>query len=286
VAEAVQLFDVTEAGARPLVVPAGATSVHDALSGTPLGVYSALRTFQHHKFLCLEDHLDRTEQSMALLGWDYRLDRLLLRQALHEVCTAYPLPDARVRFDVLPEPAWALGSESRLLITLSPFQPLPEAFYRDGVHVQVAPHLQRKQPLVKTATFVVERRPYPLGHQLAFEHLLLDEESRILEGSSSNAFAVRNGVLWTAADDILEGITRKIILKLAQALAVPLRLEPTPLAEAAQLAEFFVSSSSRGLVPVVNVAGQTIGDGRPGAITRQLMETYDAYVARKIQPAI
>jgi branched-chain amino acid aminotransferase len=286
VAEAVQLFDVTEAGARPLVVPAGATSVHDALSGTPLGVYSALRTFQHHKFLCLEDHLDRTEQSMALLGWDYRLDRLLLRQALHEVCTAYPLPDARVRFDVLPEPAWALGSESRLLITLSPFQPLPEAFYRDGVHVQVAPQLQRKQPLVKTATFVVERRPYPLGHQLAFEHLLLDEESRILEGSSSNAFAVRNGVLWTAADDILEGITRKIILKLAQALAVPLRLEPTPLAEAAQLAEFFVSSSSRGLVPVVNVAGQTIGDGRPGPITRQLMETYDAYVARKIRPAL
>jgi branched-chain amino acid aminotransferase len=285
-AEAVQLYAVTEGGIEALQVPAGATSVHDALTAVPLGVYSALRTYEHNKFLCLADHLKRTEQSMALLGWDYRLDRPRLRQALHQVCTAYPLPDARVRFDVLAEPARALGSESRLLITLSPFQALPELYYRAGVHVQVAPHLQRQQPLIKTAAFVVERQPYPLGHQLAFEHLLLDEAGRILEGSSSNAYAVRDGGLWTAAAGILEGITRKIILKLAQQTAVPVHLEAVALAEVAQLDELFVSSSSRGLVPVVNVERHTIGDGRPGPITQQLMQAYDAFVAREIRPAI
>jgi branched-chain amino acid aminotransferase len=285
-AETVQLFAVTEQGAQSLKVQPGATSVHDALTGVPLGVYSALRTYHHNNFLCLEDHLDRTDLSMALLSWDYRLDRPLLRQALHQVCTAYPLPDARVRFDVLAEPGSVPGSDSRLLITLSPFQPLPEHYYREGVHVQLAPHLQRLQPRVKTAAFVVERRPYPLGHQLAFEHLLLDETGRILEGSSSNTYAVRNGELWTASAGILEGITRKIVLRLAREMDLPVRLEAVAVVEVAKLDEFFVSSSSRGLVPVVNVAQEVIGSGRPGPVTQRLMQAYEVFVAREIRPAI
>jgi branched-chain amino acid aminotransferase len=284
--EAVQLFAVTSEGVQPLTVWPGATTVHDALTTIPLGVYSALRTYEHNKFLCLEDHLERTGRSMALLGWYDQLDRPALRRALHQVCTAYSLPDARVRFDVLPEPAWGLGSESRLLITLSPFHSLPETFYREGVQVLVAPHLHRQQPLIKTAAFVVERRPYPLGHQAAFEHLLVDEVGRILEGSSSNVYAVRNGELWTAAAGVLEGITRKVILKLAPRIDIPVRLEAVTLAELAELDEFFVSSSSRGLVPVVKVAQQPIGSARPGPVTRRLMQAYDAFVAQEIRTAI
>ena len=69
-----QLFAVEDAGPRPLPVPPEATQFTDLYRGLPLGVYDALRTFDHNKFLYLNRHLARTERSMALLGWSYRLD--------------------------------------------------------------------------------------------------------------------------------------------------------------------------------------------------------------------
>jgi branched-subunit amino acid aminotransferase/4-amino-4-deoxychorismate lyase len=281
-----QLFAVQPEGPQPLPWPVGAASVHEVFDDLPLGVYSALRTFEHNKFLWLDHHLDRTEQSMRLLGWEYRLDRVALCRSLHETCSAYPGEDARVRFDVLAGPATALGTESRVLIALTPFTPVPKAYREQGVAVELAPGLRRENPVVKTAAFVVQRRPYPLGHQRAYEHLIVDETGAILECSSANFYAVRDGVLWTAGVGMLEGITRKIILQLADELAVPVRLDPPHLRDVPVLEEAFLSSSSRGLVPVVGIADRELGDGRPGPITRRLQEAYDAFVAETCRSAL
>lgn len=281
-----QLFAVTPTGPQSLPWPAGATSVYEAFDNLPLGVYSALRTFEHDKFLHLDYHLDRTEQSMRLLGWTYCLDRGAFCRALHQVCCAYPLPDARVRFDVLAAAATALGSDSRVLIALTPFTPVPDACYEQGVRVQLAPHLQRENPLVKTASFVLARRPYPLGHPEAYEHLLINEEGDILEGSSSNFYAVQGGCLYTAGAGVLEGITRRVVLQLAIELGLPVALAAVNAAGISQLDEAFISSSSRGIVPVVAISGQKVGEGRPGPITRQLEAAYQAYVQAHIRPAL
>lgn len=281
-----QLFAVTPTGPQPLPWPVGVTSVYEVFDDLPLGVYSALRTFEHDKFLHLDYHLDRTEQSMRLLGWGYCLDRGTFCRALHQVCRAYPLPDARVRFDVLAAAATALGSDSRVLMALTPFTPVPDACYEQGVRVQLAPHLQRENPLVKTASFVLTRRPYPLGHPEAYEHLLVNEEGDILEGSSSNFYAVRGGCLVTAGAGVLEGITRRVVLQLAAESGLPVALAAVDAAGISQLDEAFISSSSRGIVPVVAISGQKVGEGRPGPITRQLGAAYQAYVQAHIRPAL
>ena len=65
----VQLFALAADGPVALSVPAGATSHHELFDGLALGVYSALRTFEHERFLALDWHLERTERSMQLLGW-------------------------------------------------------------------------------------------------------------------------------------------------------------------------------------------------------------------------
>ena len=282
----VQLFAVSHDGPVRLSAADPLRSIYDLPDTLPYGVYTVFRTFEHHKFLSLADHLDRIELSIELLEWLYRPDRQAIRRALHEVCTAYPLPNARVRLDVLAAPAEQLGTESRELITLSPFEPVPDACYRDGVHVGVARRLQRPQPRAKTADFVLIRRNYPVGRPDAFEHLLLSEDGRILEGSGSNFYAIRGGVLWTAGDGVLEGITRKIVLRLAPLLEIPVRLEAVALSDVPRLDEAFMSGSSRGLIPIVSIDGETVGDGRPGPVTRRLMAAYDAYVAQTIRPAI
>ncbi|MDT8306789.1 MAG: aminotransferase class IV [Anaerolineae bacterium] len=282
---AVQLFAVEAGGPRQLSPAVAPTGIHDLPAGLPYGVYTAMRTFEHNRFLELAAHLDRLEQSAALLGWSYRLDRQRLRRALHTVCSAYPGADARVRIDILAGPATLLGSTSRELITLAPFTPLPVHLYREGVRVALAPALQRKAPLVKHADFVLERSAYPLGEPDAYEYLLLDD-GRILEGSSSNFYGVFDGELWTAGDGVLAGIARQIVLRLAAELVIPLRLEAVPLAAVPELAEAFLTSASRGVLPVVAIGDEPVGPARPGAVTRRLSAAYDDYVERAIEPAL
>jgi len=290
----VQLFAVEPAGPKPLPVPAGAATFHDVLDGLPLGVYSALRTFHHERFLWLDAHLDRTDRSMELLGWSFRLDRPALRRALHAAAAAYPLADSRVRFDVLAEPAnrpsrpgvRRLDTASRVVIILSPYKPVPEAFLRQGVRVEVARELHRDQPLIKTADFVVRRRPYPLERQDAYEHLLIDAQGGILECSSANFHAVRDGALWTASGGALEGITEKVLLRVASDLGVPVRRERVLLSDVGKLDEAFLTSSTRGLVPIVDVAGSRIGSGAPGLLWKKLADAYGRFAEREARPAV
>lgn len=281
-----ELYVVTPSQPLRVHLPQQPRSLHDLPDTLPFGVYTVFRTFEHNKFLRLSDHLDRVQQSIALMPWDYQLDRLRLRRALHTVCTAYPAANSRIRLDILREPAEELGSRSRVLLTLVPFVPLPPSNYEEGVRVGLAPDLHRSQPRAKTADFVLARRQYPVDRPDAFDYLLLNQEGQILEGSSSNFYAVRAGAVWTAGKGILEGITRKIVLQLIAEAGITLRLKAISLAEIDDVDEAFLSSSSRGLVPLVEIDGHQIGAGQPGPRTRQLMAAYDDFVRRTISPAI
>ncbi len=299
-----QLYAIEDAGPRVLPVPDDAVQFIDLYRGLPLGVYDALRTFEHHKFLYLNRHLARTERSMALLGWTYRLDRARLLRALHAVVTAAAWPEMRVRLDILAGPAEALGTTSRELIALQPFTPpLPELYER-GVAVAFAAGLARERPQAKTADFAARRPPTAglrqieesgqlaaSGEQSAvnsepYEYLLLDSAGRILEGTGTNFWAVRDGVVYTAGEGVLEGITREILLQLIGELGIPLRLEAVGAADIAVLDEAALSGSSRALLPVVSIAGQLIGDGRPGPVTRRILAAYNAFVAESVRIAI
>ncbi len=281
----IQLWALTTEGARACPVPPQAKAVHELYDGLPLGVYSAFRTFDHVRFLALDAHFDRTDRCLALLGWRERLDRARLRRALHEIASAYPAPDAIVRIDVLERAIECGGAESRTLIGLSAFAPIPEAWIQDGVRVELTRTLERPRPLIKTAKFVLERRPYPLGRKDAFEHVIVDRDGFLREGTSSNFYGVSGGRLRTAGEGVLAGVTRGIVYELARALEIEVDRAAMHESELASLDEACLTSSTRGVVPIVNVGGTTIGDGRPGARVRALRGAYEAYAAREAKPA-
>ncbi len=277
----VQFFTITTAGAEPLPVPDGVETIHELLDDLNLGVYTTLCTFEHNKFLYLDAHLERLQKSVHLKGWDYPLDRPLIRQILHQVCTAYPQENSRVRLDVLAEPP--PGSSSRLTVSLSPFPPYPPEFYTKGVEVGIVENLHRDHPLIKDARFVLQRRPFQSDEY--HEQLLVDENGRILEGMTSNFFGVRDGVLYTAREGVLEGVARRIVLQQAEALGIPIRFEPVHVDEVPLLDEAALSSASRALVPIVKIEGQVVGDGRPGPITIQILDAYQAFLKQEIRTA-
>lgn len=286
--DTLRLFAVEPAGPRRLEIPEGAAQLTDLYVGLALGVYTALRTFDHDKFLYLDQHLDRTERSMALLGWTYDWDRDRLCRAIDTVCRAAPPGEMRVRIDVLAEPATALGTTSRELIALQAFTPPPPELYETGVVVGLANNLSRVSPLIKTAEFAARRPTTTMqgGGVAPYEYLLLSDDGRILEGTGTNFWAVRDGVIYTAGSGVLEGITRKILLELAGAQGLPVRLEAVRLDDVGLLDEAALSGSSRALLPVVAIDGQMVGNGRPGPITRQLLAAYLEFVGSHVRPAV
>ena len=197
----------------------------------------------------------------------------------------YPGPDAFVRFDVLAEAPNSLGIPHRILLALSPLVPVPERFVQEGVAVSFTP-LRRARPLIKTASFVLERRPYPLGRQDAYEHLLIDERGRILEGTSSNFLALERGVLRLTGDDALQGVTQRVVAEIAAGLGLEVVREPVCLDELEEIEEAFLTGSTRGIVPVVEVEGVRIGSGRPGPWTLRLLHTYLEYAQAHSCPAL
>ncbi len=272
---------LTAAGPKRLAVALETGTIHELLDCLPLGVYSALRTFGHDRFLWLDAHFDRTQRSMEQLGWPNRLDREALRRALYAMARAYPLPEGVVRFDVLREPATIQGATADVFIALSPYLPVPDEFLREGVRVEFAPHLRRETPLIKTTEFVRRRRPLPWSTRERYEGVLLDDDQCILECSSANIAFVRGKRVIAAGDGVLEGITSLVLRKVTQTVGLEFEDRRLPVAELGDVDEAFLSSSSRGVVPIVQVENTRIGDGKVGPRTRALLEGYYAFAERE-----
>jgi branched-subunit amino acid aminotransferase/4-amino-4-deoxychorismate lyase len=111
---------------------------------------------------------------------------------------------------------------------------------------------------------------------------LLVKDEKILEGMTSNFFYVprakQGAILCTARENILLGITRQTVIEIAQEMGLELNYQPLKRDQLDAIAEAFITSSSRGVVPVIQIDQITIGEGSPGSITRQLSAAYEAYV--------
>ena len=105
--------------------------------------------------------------------------------------------------------------------------------------------------------------------------LLSDGAGHVVEGPGFNVFCLTaEGVLVTPADGVLEGITRRTVIEMAEALGLPLQVRALTAVELRGAREAFLSSSGGGVLPVTRVDGQPLGDGRPGPVTRRLVQTY------------
>ena len=107
--------------------------------------------------------------------------------------------------------------------------------------------------------------------------VLVDATGNVVEGPGFNVFCVRQRAIVTPDVGMLEGITRRTVIEMAQSLGLPLHCRALPANELRQADEVFLSTSGGGVLPVTRVDGRVIGDGRPGVITRQLVATYWAW---------
>jgi branched-chain amino acid aminotransferase len=144
--------------------------------------------------------------------------------------------------------------------------------------------LHRENPHSKDTRFIATARSaqsaLPEG---AHEGLLVANDGSVLEGLSSNFFAVREGVLRTEEGRVLRGVTRALVLEMAADL-LPVDLRAVRKDELGAVAEAFITSVSREVLPVVRIDGQPLGGGSPGPKTRALMAAFAALAQREAEP--
>ena len=120
----------------------------------------------------------------------------------------------------------------------------------------------------------------------AREALVVNRDGVVVEGTTSNVFAVIDGVLVTPPLDagILAGITRKYVLLLAEEDKIEVRFEALSRQAILEVDELFLTSSIREVMPIVEVDGVPIGDGKPGEMTRHIHQRFRRHVGLGDRP--
>jgi len=158
----------------------------------------------------------------------------------------------------------------------------PPGAYHSGVRV-ITCRLQRDNPKAKLTTSIPVtdkiRGQLPPGVE---EALMVDEAGRILEGLTSNFFAVKGGELWTNEESVLSGITRSLVLDEAVRIELPVFFISITNTEIPNLEETFITSSSRGILPIKKIDRTLIGNGKSGPITKRLMDCLEDRIRNEL----
>lgn len=257
------------------------------------GVYEVARTYNGEPFL-FDRHMKRLRGSAAMIALEMPFsDQEFLQRSIETMNAAglgrasdNSFAEAYVRIlvtrgigDLTYDPA--ATPHPSVIVIVKPAPVVPDDHYRRGVKVcmvdVIRNHPRSVNPLIKSNNLLNNA----LGMQQALrrggiEGVFRNYRGDLSECSQSNLFIVKDGVLRTPTLEagLLAGITRAFVMEVAKDLGLPAE-EGTLLDQDLFAAdEAFFTSTTKELVPIVQVDDQTIGAGAPGPVTRKLLAEY------------
>jgi D-alanine transaminase len=235
-----------------------------------------------------EQHLDRLERSLGEISIAPPMSRSALKSVVHETLRRNRIENGLVYIQVTRgvaprEHAFPRRSFPSVVVTARRAKPPNPDIQRKGVAVITIPDIRWRRCDIKTIGLL----PNVLGKQNALsrgahEAWQVDADGFITEGTATNAWIVtKQGAIVTrnADETILGGVTRATILGLIRGEGYSLEERPFTVDEAKSAKEAFITSTTSFIIPVVRIDDGTIGDGKPGALTRTLLTTYLGYLA-------
>lgn len=245
-------------------------------------------TEQIHVFR-LKDHYDRLVNSTKIMnfsgfGTDYPYEKFetMVKKLLNENNVQ---EDVMIRITVFVDELLAGAKTVGLKTSVSAFvYPFGEILARDGVHLCVSSWTRTSDNAIPPRAKVngsyanaalMKNEALSNGYDDA---IALDSNGHVAEGTVANLFLVRDGVLITpdSATDILEGITRDTVVKLAKSAGIPVQSRSIDRTELYIANEVFLSGSSALITPVLSIDRRVVGDGKRGSITEQISLLYKA----------
>lgn len=249
------------------------------------GVFEGIRSYGGKVFR-LEAHLERLWESAQAIWLEIPTTREALGKAIYETLQANNIQDGYIRL-IVSRGAGTLGLDPRKtshpqVIIITDFIALyPEEFYKNGLEIITAStvrnHPAALSPRIKSLNYLNNILAKIEGIQAnVIEALMLNTRGEVAECTGDNVFIVKDRVVVTPPIDagILDGITRKAVMELAYGAGLQVRETPLLRHDIYTADECFLTGTAAEVIPVVKVDMRKIGDGRPGAVTRDLMERF------------
>ncbi len=227
--------------------------------------FETLGVYNYH-ILQLEDHLKRLKQSAQLMGFSlpYSLEKIQAWVERH-------LMVRKKQIIII------IAGKTNIYILSFPQEQLPTSIYKHGAKLSTY-CLERPCPGAKKLSFWEEQQAYELAHkQRSIDTALLDRRGHITECSHANIFFVKNNSIYTPRKNILFGLMRKLIIDLAKK-DYQIKERNIALTSVKTFSECFITRTSYGAVPIIKIGNITIDKGKPGLVTKILIDRYQKYI--------
>ncbi len=251
------------------------------------GFYDTMKAF-NGMVLDLDLHISRIKKSLKKLGLKLPWPMAVVNSWIQKIALINKYRLARVRLTVTRGCNYFNFSTCKkptLVITAEPIK-IDREIYNKGVSVLTL-QTERILPEIKTlglTAMILARRL--LHSRKAFETIFVNKDGFVKEGSITNVFIVKNNMLYTPKTNILKGITRYRIIKLAEKEGLKVIECDFKISELLKADDVFLTNTKFGLVPVISVNRRKISNGKVGKISKQIMEAFneyaDAYFRKRI----
>jgi branched-chain amino acid aminotransferase len=253
------------------------------------GVFEGIRSYSGRVFR-LKEHVDRLYESARSIHLAIPMPRDAMAQAIIDTLAANKLIDAYIRV-IITRGAGSLGLDPRkttdpqIIIITDAISLYPPELYEHGLKIVTAGtmrnHPSALNPRIKSLNYLNNIMAKIEGTNAGcLEALMLNHKGEVAECTGDNIFVVRKGELHTPSIDsgILEGITRDAVIELARGAGLTVVERSMDRHDIYTADECFLTGTAAEVIPVVECDGRLIGNGKPGPVTKDLLERFHKLV--------
>jgi branched-chain amino acid aminotransferase len=260
------------------------------------GIFEGLRTYGGRVFK-LAAHVERLYYSAKAIMLEIPMAPAAMEQVILETCRRNQLQDGYIRV-VVSRGEGDLGLDPRkcpkptVIVIAGGISLFPPELYSTGLRVITVPTRRNicegVNPRIKSLNYLNNIMAKLEANLAGYsEVLMLNHEGYVVEGTADNVFLVdakHHLITPPLHAGILEGITRNTIMELAAGMGISVEEKLFTRYDVYVARECFLTGTAAEVIPVIAVDGRAIGDGRPGPVTRSLMESYHQLAQREGTP--
>ncbi|MFC5543352.1 MAG: D-amino-acid transaminase [Bacilli bacterium] len=249
------------------------------------GVYEVVKVYNGEMFT-VNEHIDRFYSSAEKIRISIPYTKEQLHQLLKELVEKNELGTGHIYFQItrgvsprthqFPE-----GNVKPVLIAYTRENPRPLENLEKGVKATFVEDIRWLRCDIKTLNLLGAVLAKQEAHEKGCYEAILHRNNTVTEGSSTNVFGVKDGILYThpANNLILKGITRDVVIACAEEINMTVKEIPFTTYEALKMDELFVTSTTSEITPVIEIDGKPINGGNVGEWTRKLQKQFETKIS-------